>query len=60
MMLELTVEQSKALERTVVEQLCAHVPENNAIAPLYEQVVRAAVLATIATIKEYERMKAPR
>lgn len=58
-MVELTAEESKTLEETVVNQLCAQVPANNKIAPFYEQIVRVSVLATIATIKEYERMKSP-
>lgn len=58
-MVELTAEESRTLENTVVKQLCAQVPADNKVAPFYEQIVRASVLATIATIKEYERMKAP-
>lgn len=56
-MLELTKEQSTALEKAALNQMCAQIPEESRIAPLFEQIARIAVLATITTIKEYERMK---
>ena len=55
-MLELTPEDCAALEANVTKKLCAALQQDGNTA-LYKAITQAAVRATIATIREYERMK---
>lgn len=56
-MLELTNEECIALENTVVEKLYSHLSDDNSADRLVKQIARIASVATITTIREYERMK---
>lgn len=55
-MLELTPEECAALEVNVTKELCA-ASQQDGYTALYKAITQAAVRATIATIREYERMK---
>ena len=56
-MLELSKEQCIELEKRVYEKLCSNIDESGP-AQLYATITKAAIMATITTIREYEKMKA--
>lgn len=55
-MLELTKEECMELEKRVHEKLCRNLDDSGS-ASLYSTISKVAILATISTIREYERMK---
>lgn len=57
-MVELTSEECAMLEKTVTEKICAALGDD-AGGRMYRVMTQTAVRATIATIREYERMKQP-
>lgn len=58
-MIELTADQCAALEKAVAEKLCAGVSGESGTDLLFKQLSSLSVRATIATIREYERMQDP-
>lgn len=55
-MLELTREERAKLEETVINELCAGLPDD-AYGGMNKHMIKTAVHAAIATIQEYERMR---
>lgn len=55
-MLELTKEECMELEKRVHDKLCSNL-DDSGFASLYSTISKVAILATISTIREYERMK---
>lgn len=58
-MLELTNSECDRLEQAVLEKFQSAVPEDkkNSANELYMVMLQTAIKATIATVREYERMK---
>ncbi|WP_294856393.1 hypothetical protein [uncultured Oscillibacter sp.] len=56
-MLELTHEECFELERRVTEKIHQENQSKSEKPDLYEMIFKVATRATIATIREYERMK---
>ena len=59
-MLELTPQECEALEKRALEKTMQLTPDATGIEKLAEMIAQTAVRATIATIREYEHMKAER
>ena len=59
-MLELTPQECEALEKRALEKTIQFTPDATEVEKLAEMIAQTAVRATIATIREYEQMKAER
>ena len=56
-MIELTLEDCEALKAAVAQQICPDKDDSDNYYRLYQTISIAAINATIATIREYEKMK---